>query len=52
MGKGKKSARMTTAKYSCGHEQNIRLTGSQRDKEKKLALKLAKGKCRECYGKK
>jgi hypothetical protein len=42
---------MTRAKYSCGHEQDIRLTGSMRDKEKKLAGKLAKSKCRECYSK-
>ena len=52
MGKGKKSARMTKAKYSCGHEQNIRLTGSEKDKKKKLAKKLEKSKCRECYSKK
>lgn len=51
MGKGKKSAQMTKAKYSCGHEQNIRLTGSERDKEKKLAKKLEKSTCRECYRK-
>jgi len=46
-----KSVRMTKATYSCGHEQDIRLTGSMRDKEKKLAKKREKSKCRACYSK-
>ena len=42
----------TTAKYACGHECEINLSGGKKScRKKKLQRKLEKSPCHECYSK-
>jgi hypothetical protein len=47
--KEKKGPTMTKVKYSCGHEQDINLTGTKAVQAKKIDRKLQKSLCRDCH---
>ena len=47
--KEKKGPTMTKVKYSCGHEQDIHLTGTKAVQQKKIARKQQKSLCRDCH---
>jgi len=47
--KKEKAPKMTKVKYSCGHEQEINLTGSKMVRQKKMERKMLKSICHDCY---
>ena len=47
--KEKKAPILTRVKYSCGHEQEIGLTGAKQVRKKKEARKQQKSLCRDCH---
>jgi S-ribosylhomocysteine lyase LuxS involved in autoinducer biosynthesis len=47
--KEKKAPVLTRVKYSCGHDQEISLTGAKQVRHKKVARKGQKSLCRDCH---
>lgn len=47
--KDKTAPTLTRVKYSCGHEQEISLTGAKQVRQKKADRKQQKSLCRDCH---